>query len=106
MLWIGVDPGVSGAVACISETGYVQTIRWTETWHDIVEWMHDVTDLQTCHALIEHVNAMPKQGVSSTFKFGQQFGAAEMLLTACEVPYYLVRPAKWQGEMGVQDQGR
>jgi len=105
MIWIGVDPGVSGAIAVIRESGDVETIRFTETWHDIVDWLQDETELRQCKAVLEQVHAMPKQGVSSTFKFGRMYGAAEMLLVAAAIPYETVTPAKWQTAMKCKSQG-
>lgn len=48
--------------------------------------------------VVEHVNAMPGQGVTSCFSFGQNFGFILGLLTAFRIPYELVRPQKWKKE--------
>ena len=50
--------------------------------------------------VVEHVNAMPGQGVTSCFSFGQNFGFILGLLTAFRIPYELVRPQKWKKEFG------
>lgn len=48
--------------------------------------------------VVEHVGAMPGQGVSSCFSFGRNFGFILGLLTAFRIPYELVRPQKWKRE--------
>ena len=54
-------------------------------------------------ACLEHVTAMPKQGVTSMFNFGMNFGYIKGLLEAFGVPYELVRPQKWKKEFGISD---
>ena len=44
--------------------------------------------------MIEHVSAMPGQGVTSMFNFGQSFGILKGICTAMQLPMYFVRPAK------------
>ena len=46
--------------------------------------------------VIEHVSAMPGQGVTSMFNFGQSFGILKGICTAMQLPMYFVRPAKWK----------
>lgn len=50
---------------------------------------------------LEHVGAMPGQGVTSMFSFGENFGFIKGLLAANELPYELVRPQKWKKEFGI-----
>jgi len=54
------------------------------------------------HAVIEDVNAMPKQGVSSTFRFGRAAGAVEGALAALKLPTTFVRPAVWKRDIGAK----
>ena len=54
-----------------------------------------------CRAVVERVTAMPKQGVTSMFNFGVNFGFIQGLLTAYGIPFELVSPAKWKREFGV-----
>lgn len=56
------------------------------------------TDPLTPFCVVEHVGAMPGQGVTSCFSFGQNFGFILGLLTAFRIPYELVRPQKWKKE--------
>ena len=46
--------------------------------------------------VVEHVNAMPGQGVTSMFNFGQSFGVIKGVCSALNVPIYFVRPTKWK----------
>jgi len=105
--YIGVDPGASGAIAVLDSNGAVlRVIRsdWTE--HDVADELRDeVPHGTSCVAVIEKVAAMPKQGVSSTFKFGQSYGFLRGLLVALEIPFMEVSPSKWQGAMNCRTAG-
>ena len=46
--------------------------------------------------IIEHVSAMPGQGVTSMFNFGQSFGILKGVCSAMQLPMYFVRPVKWK----------
>ena len=46
--------------------------------------------------VVEHVNAMPGQGVTSMFNFGQSFGVIKGICSALSLPIYFVRPTKWR----------
>ena len=83
--WIGIDPGASGSIAVIYESGNVGWMTNDSTEHELADWVRDVAEAFDCSAIIEQVNAMPKQGVSSTFKFGKSFGFLIGLLTALRV---------------------
>ena len=97
MIYIGVDPGKSGAMAIISdeneraipfsETAYLAAIRET-CREDVI-------------ACVEHVHAMPQQGVTSMFNFGKGYGWILGILDAYNVPYELVTPQKWKKEFSV-----
>ena len=103
--WIGIDPGASGAIAIIHESGNVNWIKNDSTEHEMADWVRDVAEAFDCSAVIEQVNAMPKQGVSSTFKFGKSFGFLIGLLTALRVPYETYRPQAWQKHMRCMTKG-
>ena len=51
--------------------------------------------------VIEHVTAMPGQGVTSMFNFGQSFGILKGICSAMQIPMYFVRPAKWKKYFGL-----
>ena len=46
--------------------------------------------------VVEQVNAMPGQGVTSMFNFGQTFGAIKGVCAALQLPIFFVRPSKWK----------
>jgi crossover junction endodeoxyribonuclease RuvC len=95
---LGVDPGLSGGLAIVTEDGLIAEpmpvvggeidlaglTRWLRANQGIIEM-----------AYIEKVSAMPKQGVSSTFKFGDGFGSVKGVLAALGIPFELVTPQKW-----------
>lgn len=56
---------------------------------------------EECRCCLERVNAMPGQGVTSMFKFGENFGFIQGLLTAYAIPYELVLPRKWKKEFQI-----
>jgi crossover junction endodeoxyribonuclease RuvC len=103
MIFIGIDPGVSGAIAIISHDGV--------TFHDMpvlevkkkqtLDYAGLATILRpysgaTAFTAVELVCAMPGQGVSSMFKFGQCYGAVLATLAALQIPYELVTPPVWK----------
>jgi len=95
-LFLGVDPGKSGAMALVGPDGeHVSTVKLKETPRDVWDWLEGFTE-SISYAVIEKVNAMPRQGVSSSFKFGENFGFCQGLLTASGVRFELVRPQRWQ----------
>lgn len=106
MIWIGIDPGKSGAIAALSVHG-VDLCRCDQTERDISDWLLDVLpmDRRFVFALLEQVSAMPKQGVSSTFKFGQSYGFLRGVLIAHDVPFETVTPVKWQTAMKCRSGG-
>lgn len=101
-VFIGVDPGKDGCLAALgyrdtpilvpfSETEYANQLRRLT-----LVTRNDIGGSVFC--VVEHVNAMPGQGVTSCFSFGQNFGFILGLLTAFCIPYELVRPQKWKRE--------
>lgn len=106
MIYIGVDPGGSGAIACLSDEGVAFT-KNSETETDVCDWLveNGLRDGYGTCALIERVHSMPKQGVASSFKFGQSYGFLRGLLIACKIPFEEVSPVKWQTAMGCRSGG-
>lgn len=99
MIYIGIDPGKSGAMAVIDRT---TTVLLPFSERDYANALRPLPQQLTI-ACIEHVTAMPKQGVTSMFNFGQNFGYIRGLLEAFGIPYELVRPQKWKKEFGISD---
>jgi len=103
-LFIGVDPGKSGAIAFLPKEGKPWTIKNSETLTDLHESLNDVSAFDA-FAMLEKVHSMPRQGVSSTFAFGQSYGQLEALLVACQIPFERVTPMKWQTAMQCRTKG-
>lgn len=97
MIYIGIDPGKSGALAVIDRATTVLVPFSEEDYINALKTLPP----QLTRACIEHVTAMPKQGVTSMFNFGQNFGYIKGLLEANGIPYELVRPQKWKKEFGI-----
>ena len=111
---LGIDPGATGAVAIMSDLGYLIDV------HDLPhmegyglseavlrEMLADVHNVK--HAFIERVSAMPKQGVVSTFKLGVNYGAIRGVCAGLHIPFSLVTPGKWKRDLGLKaekDQAR
>ena len=100
---VGIDPGRSGGVAVIGmETGRAVAYRMPFTTRDTWELIDLVCGRnEFTVAYIEKVHAMPKQGVTSMFRFGRQLGNLEMALIAADVRFIWVRPVDWQRSLGL-----
>lgn len=108
---IGIDPGKSGAMVALSNAGtIVDMIRNEATESDLWHWMKQQkqdAELEddSVRIYLEKVGAMPKQGVSSTFKFGQSFGMLRGLCIASEIAFETVTPQTWQKSLGCRSGG-
>jgi crossover junction endodeoxyribonuclease RuvC len=109
MIYIGIDPGASGAIAVIHEGSPMplRLCRLSGTEREVDDFMRLLppSNVVKMFALIERVHSMPKQGVASSFKFGQSYGFLRGLLTAYCVPFEEVNPAKWQGALSCRTKG-
>jgi Holliday junction resolvasome RuvABC endonuclease subunit len=106
MIFIGIDPGQSGAIAAINSCGaVVGVVKNKETERDLWEAIARFTGFPSAFAVIEHVHSMPKQGVASSFKFGTSYGFLRGLLIASEVRFTEVSPVKWQTAMKCRSKG-
>lgn len=94
--FVGVDPGQSGALAVIYDGG-VAVQPYDEREYALLLRTFKNSGYKI-HAVVEHVGAMPKQGVASTFKFGTNFGLIQGMMHALDIPFELVRPQKWKKE--------
>ena len=101
---IGIDPGISGAIALIIDKQPVElydmpTMAKASGKGKQVN-SHELSRIiQECnpeHAMIELVSAMPGQGVSSMFSFGKSAGIVEGVLAAIGIPFTFVTPQKWK----------
>lgn len=101
---LGIDPGATGAIAVLSDEGYL--IRVEDLPHIpkaglqpamVAEWLREVDDVKC--AFIERVAARPGAGVSGMFNFGRDYGVLLGVLGALAIPYALVTPAKWKADL-------
>ena len=105
---IGIDPGLSGGIA-IFENNKVKEMFDMPVMPDgkknkrqlnnafLVQIVKDnIEDIEDTVVVVEQVNAMPGQGVTSMFNFGQTFGAIKGICAALGLPIFFVRPAKWK----------
>ena len=95
MIYVGIDPGASGGMAWISPVG-VQAIPFRDKDRIYEFWETLNEDRRQTRIVIEQVHAMPAQGVSSTFTFGQNFGWWLGYLDAWGRHYDMVPPQRWQ----------
>lgn len=106
MNFIGIDPGGNGAAVLLYENKEVDIFRFKDkTYADIVECFEEWATGQELFAYLEKVHSMPKQGVSSTFKFGVHFGFLTGILITLRIPFEYVTPQKWQKFLGCQSKG-
>ena len=110
MLIIGIDPGISGSI-CFLEDGKIidviemptmadgkknkRQVNGSQIYNEILKKLNNSKKNET-KVIIEHVSAMPGQGVTSMFNFGQSFGILKGICSAMQLPMYFVRPAKWK----------
>ncbi len=105
---IGIDPGLSGAVAILQDKTVLgvydmpvmsegkknkRQLNSAQLVNLIKENTKDDSEIAV---VVEQVNAMPGQGVTSMFNFGQTFGAIKGLCAALGLPIFFVRPSKWK----------
>lgn len=94
---LGIDPGKAGAVAVISaDRRNIKVYRHKAySDKDLYELLLGYT-FDHSKAYLEKVHAMPKQGVTSSFNFGERFGFIKGVLTAIGMPFELTPAQKWQ----------
>ena len=99
---MGIDPGVNGGIAVVNMDTHevVDVTAMPDTLTDISDFIEKHKDVMA--AYVEKVHSMPKQGVASTFTFGQFYGYVLMGVTAHKIRKIDVMPAKWQADMGVK----
>ena len=110
MLIIGIDPGVSGSI-CFLKDGKIldviempvmnegkknkKQVNGAQIYNEITKKINSNPETKI-RVVIEHVTAMPGQGVTSMFNFGQSFGVLKGICSAMRLPMFFVRPAKWK----------
>ena len=103
-VWVGIDPGKTGALAILIEgmdkDGGISAEVWDfEEVLDGIGRLGFLNGIYPCHALIEKQQSFHKQGVVSSFKLGENYGWWQGILQGIEVAYEIVTPAKWKKEM-------
>ena len=115
MLIIGIDPGISGSI-CFFENGKIidvvemptmidgkknkRQVNGAQIYNEISQRISKI-EKENLKVVIEQVSAMPGQGVTSMFNFGQSFGILKGICSAMQLPMYFVRPAKWKKYFGL-----
>ena len=115
MFIIGIDPGISGAI-CFMKDGKIidviempsmaegkknkKQVNGAQIFNEISQRIKKI-DKKDIKVIIEQVSAMPGQGVTSMFNFGQSFGILKGICSAMRLPLYFVRPAKWKKYFGL-----
>jgi len=110
MYLIGIDPGISGAI-CFFKDGKIidvidmpsmsegkknkKQVNGNQLFNEIKSRLLDVNQ-DDVSVVVEHVSAMPGQGVTSMFNFGQSFGVIKGICSAMQLPIHFVRPTKWK----------
>jgi len=93
-LYLGIDPGVSGAWVVINQSCKIEKLGLWEDRRNLFESVCCTCGIQL--AAIERVHSMPRQGVASTFTFGQNYGWWLGALDVIKIPYERVPPMRWQ----------
>ena len=105
---IGIDPGLSGAIAVLKNNQVLNIFdipvmsegkknkRQLNSALLVNLLKENINKEEEVAVVIEQVNAMPGQGVTSMFNFGQTFGALKGICAALELPIFFVRPSKWK----------
>ena len=110
MLIIGIDPGISGSI-CFFKDGKIldviemptmtegkknkKQVNGSQIYNEIFKRVNKL-EKNDIRVIVEQVSAMPGQGVTSMFNFGQSFGILKGICSAMQLPIYFVRPAKWK----------
>ena len=110
MLIIGIDPGISGSICFFQDGNIVDVVEMptmtegkknkkqvngSQIFNEVSEQIKRL-DKKEIKVVIEQVSAMPGQGVTSMFNFGQSFGILKGICSAMQLPMYFVRPVKWK----------
>ena len=116
MLTLGIDPGITGALALLESDGQPELVADLPVIRDgRLAWI-DGSQLQStllnairgrsCRAIVERVSAMPRQGIASAFAFGVGFGSVLAVLQALHLPLELVTAAQWKRALGLSSDKR
>ena len=105
-----IDPGLSGAIAILENKKVLdlfdmpvmadgkknkRQINGSQTYNEIYLRTKNFSK-KDIFVVVEQVSAMPGQGVTSMFNFGQTFGAIKGISATLKLPIFFVRPSKWK----------
>ena len=97
-IYLGIDPGISGAIAAIDQDGnpagscsLAGSLEEQNAWLTTTAAQYTITG-----ALVEIVGAKPRDGNRGAFTFGGSYLAAQALLTAAGIRYEKITPTAWQ----------
>lgn len=103
---VGIDPGLSGAIAWVTDEGHLIETRDLPVANGalmpsvLAAWLRE-DGRQPLHAFLERVATRPGEGASRSFNFGRGYGQIEGVLSALGVAVTLVTPAKWKGSLRI-----
>ena len=110
MIIVGIDPGIAGAICFFSSGNVIDVIdmptmaegkknkkqvNGRQIYNEILLMKNKFLN-EKMSVIVEQVSAMPGQGVTSMFNFGQSFGVIKGVCAAMQLPIFFVRPAKWK----------
>ena len=103
---LGIDPGITGGLALLCGDGLLAVAMPVLTLNgkneiNLAELRSILGQWAPTHAWLEKQQAMPRQGATSSFPTGQNYGDLRGFLTASLIPWREVRPAVWKRTMGV-----
>ena len=120
MLIIGIDPGISGAI-CFFDNGKIldviemptmnegkknkRQVNGAQIYNEILKRINKISN-EDIRVVVEQVSAMPGQGVTSMFNFGQSFGIIKGICSAMRLSVYFVRPVKWKKYFNLINSGK
>ena len=107
---IGIDPGANGALA-VDLGNEVKVFRFCKIDEGVEAVLRDIKNTakqhsMECFCFLEKVGAMPGQGVSTMFAFGENFGRCKGALRALQIPFELVSPQTWQKGLGLPQRAK
>ena len=110
MIILGIDPGVSGAISVLEDKKVIDVfempimidgkknkkqVNGNQLYNELKKYLSEINIDEAC-VVVEHVTAMPGQGVTSMFNFGQSFGVIKGICSAMQLSIHFVRPTKWK----------
>ena len=105
---IGIDPGLSGGIAVLDDLKIFEIFdmpimsegKKNKNQLNSAQLVNiikrHIPENREAYVIVEQVGAMPGQGVTSMFNFGQTFGAIKGICASLNLPIFYVRPAKWK----------